>query len=454
MKKMFLLPLLILLVIGFILTGCSSGSSPTATQPAQTTATQPVQSTTAQPVQSTTTQPVSTQAVGTKTLTIGIVEDLTASGGIEDMKVYDLLADMDNASGGIQIGPDRYMVKTITYTNNNGTGMSQTVDVSAINRLVFQDKVKFIIDGSPFADAVLPIMENEHVLSMTRSAVFNSGLQPKWHYNFNCGPLTAQQLSFAGWMIGTYPEVLQPDKLVFCFSENEMGHQLSQIASAPFLALGASPTIIYFPADLRDLSGVGTKVVRTNPAFCLGMAGWSVSDMANIDDAIYQAGYRGRLFVFTSNATSELKAVLMPEVLEGFINGATACEFDPPLTNLALQVKNGYIAKYGKWESPDYLECYTYFALKAALQKGESTDVDKVAAILSNGLKYDVIDGPGEMVSRPDQGNDRTVDMAAQFYVKTIHNGQPQIVATITMDQAGCLFETSLSCNPISNAIR
>ena len=77
----------------------------------------------------------------------------------------------------------------------------------------------------------------------------------------------------------------------------------------------------------------------------------------------------------------------------------------------------------------------SYAALRTALQQANSLDPDKLANVLSNGMKYSAPLGDGEMVSRPDLGNNRTVDSACTTYIKTIKNGQPVLVDTVPLDE-------------------
>ena len=111
--------LLILLVIGFILTGCGEAapttslpttSAPTTSAPATTSAT-----TSAAP---TTVQPTYTGPAAQKTLVVGLITDLTSTLGNQVMNWQMLMTEMDNAKGGVKIGNDTYQVKTICYSTD------------------------------------------------------------------------------------------------------------------------------------------------------------------------------------------------------------------------------------------------------------------------------------------------------------------------------------------------
>ena len=51
-----------------------------------------------------------------------------------------------NAAGGITVGGEQYKIKVISYDS----GGSQAGETEATNRLVYQDKVKFIISQGSF----------------------------------------------------------------------------------------------------------------------------------------------------------------------------------------------------------------------------------------------------------------------------------------------------------------
>ena len=104
MKKLYLLPLLILLVIGFVLVGCGP-STPTATQPTATqpTATQPTatQPTATQPTSTTpgATQPTTTAPSATKTLKFGFITDLTSTLGNQIWGLQQLMCRFGQCQG-------------------------------------------------------------------------------------------------------------------------------------------------------------------------------------------------------------------------------------------------------------------------------------------------------------------------------------------------------------------
>ena len=70
------------------------------------------------------------------------------------------------------------------------------------------------------------------------------------------------------------------------------------------------------------------------------------------------------------------------------------------------------------------------------MKKAGSTDVDKVADVISHGLEYEGPTTKYKMIDRPDIGNKRTVDAIAAYYFKRIEGGKPVLIHEVTFDEA------------------
>jgi ABC-type branched-subunit amino acid transport system substrate-binding protein len=428
-KKLFLFPLVILLVIGFILSGCGE-TTPTTTQPTTTqpTTTQP---TTTQP---TTTQPTTPAAFDGGEFVFGMITDLTNTLGNQVMNIGDVVVDTFNARGGIVVGGKHYKVKCITYSND---GADQK-GVTAVNRLVFEDKVKFIVSHGCQADIICPITQPEKVLTYSMSTVWNSGFLDKWTYNYSMLGQGSHEVAVAGYLVDTYPIMKQKDQLAFALPDSAPGHQMASNFSYPYKMLGCEPAFVYYPADQRDLSSMGTKIATMNPAWFFGGLG-ATETMGLVTGAAYDAGYRGNYFTFLTSDVGLLEPVFKPEVLEGYITACSAMEtgdFNGCLTQFALDLKNAWAAKYGKWDYPDYMTTPMYYNLLLAIEKANSFDVEKVNEVIYKGFEWDVPDGMGRMVTRPDMRVDgHCVDAVTDSYLKQVRNKQPVIIDHADLDE-------------------
>src|SRR5438128_11917135 len=82
-----------------------------------------------------------------KTLTIGLLGPLSggaASYGVELARGAEMKVDEINKAGGLKLGGDSYKIKLISYDHKAIAADAAT----AANKLVFQDKVKFIIGNA------------------------------------------------------------------------------------------------------------------------------------------------------------------------------------------------------------------------------------------------------------------------------------------------------------------
>ncbi len=82
-----------------------------------------------------------------KTLTIGLLGPLSggaASYGVELMRGAELRVEEINKGGGLKVGADAYRIKLVSYDHK-----AQAADTAtATNKLIFQDKVKYIIGNA------------------------------------------------------------------------------------------------------------------------------------------------------------------------------------------------------------------------------------------------------------------------------------------------------------------
>ena len=100
-----------------------------------------------------------------KTLTIGVLGPLSggaASYGVELVRGAEMKVDEINKAGGLKVGADVYRIKLISYDHKALAADAAT----AANKLVFQDKVKYIIGNAVGAtcNAVQTVTEPEKVL--------------------------------------------------------------------------------------------------------------------------------------------------------------------------------------------------------------------------------------------------------------------------------------------------
>jgi branched-chain amino acid transport system substrate-binding protein len=360
-----------------------------------------------------------------KTLKVGMVAWFGWPLGLDLKRGVDIMTDLENKAGGINIGGEKYQVQFIEYDSNNDQNTTQ----AAINKLIFQDKVNFIITDTMYIGSVVPITEENKVICLAGTpvpAIFDKN----YKYSFQAGFMNYQTPEMAGWFANSNPQI----KTVSCaFPDDQGGHAYGGMVVATLESFGITVSPEFYPPTAVDLSALGTKVKNDNPdAF---MAGGGSGTDALAYKAVWQAGYRGQLFSVTTITLATLQSIVPAEGLEGFIGGAWPVEFDPAVTQQAKEFKAAYIAKNGTWDGPEIQLTAVWAALKTALEQAGTMDTDKVADIVGNGLKFEGPTGKGQMVPRDDLGISRTVDSISEFRIKKVVDGKPTLLHTVTLEE-------------------
>ncbi len=363
-----------------------------------------------------------------KILKIGVLTPLEHPLGLDHARLVELIADVTNEKGGIVIGGDTYKVEVIVYD----TGFSDEEGRAAAERLIYEDKVKFIL-GSETVAAWLSVAEDNKVINIScdpTGAIFN----PEYKYSFNGVVNNTEGPQIWGWFVENYPNL---KTIVFACPDNQTGHVMGDQAKSIADSYGLTTLEqIFYPPETTDFSSVGTRVKNLNPDILYASYGGPVADNL-VMKAVWQAGWDGQLFACSTVPVETMMAVIPPEAVEGMILGAWAVELDTP-SGLAKELKDAYIAKYGVWEGPEVLHTNTWYVLMAALEEADSLDVDEVADVLANGIEYEsaCFVSTATMVGRSDLGITRTVDALGGLLIKKVEGGKVTIVHEVSLDEA------------------
>ena len=370
----------------------------------------------------------SSAATQPKTLKIGVIVFMGWSLGVDMVRGIELLAENVNKNGGLAIGDDTYMIELIKYDSKFNPETAR----AAAERLVNQDKVKYII-GDETIDSWVSITEQNKVLVV---AILSSPTQfnPKNKYLFQGTSLQTGMPTAWGWFAKNYPEV----KNTFCvFPDNKIGQIRSRLAKKDAKIFGPELPdnyLLFYPPEATDMSIVGTKVKVLNPDSFTATGGGIQGD-ALCYKAAWQAGYKGLIWSFVSVSEEMFGKVVPLECIEGLISVQYTFEMENP-PPVAKEFKEAWIAKYGKWDSPSVGFSDAFVIMKEGLVQAGSIDTDKVADVMSKGMRFEGIGGAGKMISRPDVGNSRTVDVIYGTIMKKTVNGKAEIIADLSPEDA------------------
>jgi branched-chain amino acid transport system substrate-binding protein len=414
-KKFFVLlagiAMILILASMTALAGCAKSTTTSSTAPAPATSSSPTPE--------------------VQTLKIGWIGPLSNPVGLGYERVLNALMDVYNASGGLAIGGQKYKVDFVEYDDKSDAPTA----VAAINRLIFQDKVKFIL-GDDTADAWIPITESNGILAVVFSPS-PAVLDPKLKYTFQTSFLNTQLAVNWTWFGEKHPEYKTVGGL---FTDNVGGHndlkQIEQIFALLNIKMVASA---FFPPETTDFTSYATKIKDANPDVYTS-SGVGPVPIELSWKAVSEAGFQGLLFSFRPVVPGEWAQMAPLSLLEG--QRFVVSDIDAGIAQgtqtsaVCKEVQDAYIAKYGSWDYPFTDFASSWFCLKAAMESAQSLDPDKLAGVIGSGLKFDSPFGPAIMVSRPDMGNSKTVDAVFGTNLATVDNGVVKITDTITPDQA------------------
>jgi branched-chain amino acid transport system substrate-binding protein len=354
-----------------------------------------------------------------------------------------VMTDMDNQNGGLTIGAKKYPIQLIIYDSGtnyvssvNTQNTNQNSAVASVNHLIFQDKVNFILSDPSGVDNWLNLTEANKVVLCAASPT-TPILSPNNHYSFQSGFMNSQPVALAQWFATHYPA---KKSIAIALPDDPQGHKFADINQKAFEASGMKVTTIFYPSpstgipDINTLDAVGSQVKNLNPDVFLATGGFD----QNVYQSVWGQGYRGQFI--SQLPLSNLVSGVSVGALEGLIGIATPAEFDPASTQQAQQYKQAFTSKH-MWDSVGLQYLGTWSSLRAALQQAGSLDPDKVSAVLGNGLKFEGPFGTAEMVSRPDQGNSKTVDSVVAPYIYKVSGGKATMVDNLTLDEAVSAFK-------------
>ena len=181
------LVLLLLLVLGLLpLVAACGGDKETTTTAAPTETTAASTETTAAPTE-TTAAPTATSAAPTKTETLrigGIFQLTDWYSAVDAGEIFDceVVADLINEKYPLVIGDTTYVIELVTQDGKSTLDGNTT----AANKLVYDDKVKFVVGPSAFFNAATsPIFEAEKVMHVAGYNTFIPGeMGPDTPYGF------------------------------------------------------------------------------------------------------------------------------------------------------------------------------------------------------------------------------------------------------------------------------
>jgi branched-chain amino acid transport system substrate-binding protein len=346
----------------------------------------------------------STQAAE-QTLAIGLLGPMSggaASYGVELMRGAEMKVDEINKAGGLKVGGDVYKIKLISYDHK-----AQAADTAtATNKLVFQDKVKYIIGNAVGAtcNAAQTITEPSKVMFAFVCWGTNN-LAPDKPYSFR-SILSQWELAepFYRWVKDNHPKI----KRVAAISPNDTSGKDTNTAVVKALKTLGFEVVAdeYYERGTKDFYPVITKMLALKPDM-LDVAAAPPGEAGLILKQAMELGFKGAKGWTAGINPFTIINVAGPEASEGVWSPANINVKGEHVSAAVRKFGEAYEKRYG--EVPGVIAVGNYAAFDVftrAMQKAGSVETDKVLEVLTRD-RFETVWGPLALGGKETYGIDR-----------------------------------------------
>jgi branched-chain amino acid transport system substrate-binding protein len=344
-------------------------------------------------------------AAAEKTLDIGVLGPLSggaASYGVELVRAAEIRTDEINKAGGLKVGGDVYKIKLITYDHKASAADAAT----AANKLVFQDKVKYIIGNAVGAtcNAVQTVSEPQKVLFAFVCWGTNN-LGPDKPYSFR-SMLSQWEVAepFYRWIKDKHPAI---KKIAILSPNDTSGLDTNTAVVKAVKALGlelvAEET---YERGTKDFYPILNKILAKKPDM-LDVAASPPGEAGLILKQAHELGFKGAKGWTAGTNPASLVGISGPEAAERL--------WSPLNINVKSDFVDARVRKFGDEYEKRYKEVpgaiavanYAAFdVITKAMQEAGSVDTDKVLAALT-ARPYDTVWGRLAIGGKETYGIDR-----------------------------------------------
>jgi branched-chain amino acid transport system substrate-binding protein len=368
---------------------------------------------------------VSSYSVSAETLKLGVVATLSGAGtawGIAMQGAAELAAEDVNSKGGLEIGGKKYKVEVVAYDDHYKAADALT----AFNRLVFDDGIKFVVGplGSAPALALLPVSTENKVITMTM-AFTPKALSPEYKYSFR--PVIPSDV-FSEPQVKWVVDKLGAKRIGGLFPNDESGQQVGAANEAGYAAAGAKFVAKeFFERDRVDFVPLLTRVLAQNiDAFELD--GNSPQTAGLLVKQLRELGFKGPIIRTGGDATADLLSIAGKEATENVYVHQPINTDSPSIREYTKRFEAKYKIPLNAFSPFFYANVQMLFA---GMQKaGTVSDTDKVREAVLSLKDFDTVLGKvnwmGEALWKSNQ------QLEAPFYIALLKGGAAHVMAKCT----------------------
>jgi branched-chain amino acid transport system substrate-binding protein len=340
----------------------------------------------------------------------GTAWGLAAQRGME-LAIEDL-----NAAGGVKAGGKAYKLELIMY-DDQYTGQGGK---AAAERLVNQDKVKFIIGpvGSPPALGVISVTNPTKVIALTDGyapqILKNETPDPYnfriYNTNIEFGPPLIK------WLKDNVPEI---KKVALLAPNDAVGQSVAGPLSEDYRKQGFETAVDLFERGTKEFTPLILRMMAQK-VDAFEFDGNAPGDAGLMLKQIRQAGFRGHVHQIGGPAIDEIVEITGPAA-EGFMS-YDIFDWDTPV---GQRLRTEYQKKYSKGIINAFMPAFYHavFLLAESIRRAGSLETDKVRSALETTGGYDAgIYGPIKWVGKETYGVNR--QLMIPYYWSEVKGGK------------------------------
>ena len=370
-----------------------------------------------------------------KVLKIGSTVSMKTKEGMQTKKWLELLSERQNNAGGLTVKGQRYNVQMVIYDDD----LSVDGGRAAAERLVYQDKVKYIICqfNSPPIVGALTVTQPNKVIQIS-DGMTEKTMEPQYGYYYRAPSMfwnNAQRAYF----VEHYRKQGLPMTTVLINPDDVTGRGGAEKYMNTYKNLGVKVLdSLFYKRDTTDYTPFATKIKSLNPGFVDTGTTNAGAPTLLLAKALYEVGFKGgKIFNTMMETWKEIIEKVGPEAIEGSVGGIK----DPRqyrTEKWVLDLCDAYEKKYGIWETDAVNWIAGWFILTAAIKKADSLEVDDLTKAL-HGLEVNALDARHRFAARPDKNNPRTCDAISETMPGVVKNGKYQIMKVLSIDESYAL---------------
>lgn len=372
--------------------------------------------------------PLALQAQEAGELKIGALVTLSGAGAAwgQGMKNAAELAAMQvNKDGGLEVAGKRYKVSVVAYDDKYQANEAVTV----ANRLVFEDKVKYIIGpvGSAPVLAIQPITEKNKVIVITLGFT-SKALQADKPFTFRPNVTTAEvSQPQIDWLVKTQGV----KKVGALFPNDETGQQIAEDLKSAYGKAGAEMAAVeFFERDRVDFVPLLTRMTARG-INTIELDGNSPTTAGLIVKQAREIGFTGKIVRTGGPATQEIVNVASAESAEGmFVHTPINPELASTKAYADLYAANYKHAMNGF--SPAFYDG-TNMLFEAMRRAGSVTDTEAISKEMAALKDFNGALGTLNWTGQQAYGINHQLN--APFYVAEVKDGKEVIRATCNVDR-------------------